>query len=84
MISSVRKLIPKRDTTKTMSAEQAELQSMLPSGVTVEKSSPTVTAAATTDGPKKEGLCLMTESPFRILRVSITCIYIYTYMHYAY
>lgn len=62
MISSVRKLIPKRDTSKNVSAEQAELQSMLPSAVTVDKPS---------DGPKKEGLCLMTESPFRILRVSI-------------
>lgn len=60
MMSSVRRFIPKRDGSKSPSQEQGELQTMLPSAVTVHK----------TDGPKQEGVCLMTESPFRILRVS--------------
>lgn len=68
MMSSIRKLIPTRDTTsknQPINNEQAELQTMLPSVVTIAKNDQPAAA------PKQEGICLMTESPFRILRVSI-------------
>lgn len=69
MMKSFQKLKLRRGVLKSTPGEQAELQNMLVSVVSNHKQ----------DAQKPDstgGVCLMTESPFRILRVRIIVVFI--------